>query len=196
MAAPTLEDFKEWMRVPDSFDTDDVVMQRCLDSSVVVVNEHCGALRRFDLAGAPAEWHLEPWGRSERDGWWCADIPDLMTTVGLTVVVGGVTVSTDAYRLTPRNAAGRGRPWLGIEVDATGCEDIAVTGRWGWTVTPPNVQQARLQQAQRFYQRRDSPFGIAGSPDQGGSEMRFVSRFVDPDVTVQLRGYVRARAVA
>ncbi len=196
MAAPTLEEFKEWLRVPADFTDDDDVMQRCLDSSVVVVNETCGALRRFDLEAAPTEWHLEPWGRSDRDGWWCADIPDLMTTTGLTVVADGVSVDTGGYRLTPRNSAARGRPWLGIEVNATGCVDIAVTGRWGWTVTPPNVQQARLQQAQRFYQRRDSPFGIAGSPDQGGSEVRFVSRFIDPDVTVQLRGYMRARAVA
>lgn len=195
MAAPTLEEFKEWMRVPDSFTTDDVVMQRCLDSAVAVVNAHCGAVyRRFDLAASATEWHLEPWGRSDRDGWWCADIPDLMTEVGLVVVAAGV--ETDSFRLTPRNAAGRGTPWTGIEVDASACVDIAVTGRWGWTETPENVQEARLQQAQRFYQRRDSPFGIAGSADQGGSEVRFVSRFVDPDVTVLLRGYVRGRAVA
>lgn len=194
MAAPTLDEFREWMRVPDSFTTDDVVMQRCLDAAVAVVDEHCGALRRFDLAATVGEWHLDPWGRSDRDGWWCADIPDLMTEDGLLVVAAGT--ETDSYRLTPRNAAGRGRPWTGIEVDAASCADIAVTGRWGWTETPENAQQARLMQAQRFYQRRDSPFGIAGSADQGGSEVRFVSRFVDPDVTVLLRGYVRGRAVA
>lgn len=198
MAAPTLEELKQWMRVPDSFVEDDDVMQRCLDSSVLAVDEHCGAqYRRFDLAATPAEWHLDPWGRSDRDGWWTADIPDLMTVVGLTVVAGGVTLTADGYRLTPRNAAGRGRPWTAVEVDATGCVDIAVTGRWGWTVTPPNVQQARLQQAQRFYVRRDSPYGMAGSPDPagGGGETRLLSR-VDPDVAVLLRGYRRARALA
>ncbi len=195
MTAPTLAEFREFLRVPDSFTTDDDVMQRCLDAAVSVVDEHCGArFRRFDLAASATAWHLDPWGRADRDGGWGADIPDLMTETGLLVVAAGT--ETDSYRLTPRNAAGRGRPWTGVEVDAASCVDIAVTGRWGWTVTPDAVQQARLMQAQRFYQRRDSPFGIAGSSDQGGTELRFVSRFVDPDVTVLLRGYVRGRAVA
>lgn len=197
MAAPTLEDFKEWLRLPADFTADDVVLQRSLDSGVAAVNEHCGeqAGRRFDLQADPTSWYPTPWGRSDRDGWWCVDIPDLMTTVGLIVVAGGTTLTTDSYRLTPRNAAGKGRPWTGMEVDAASCEEITVTGRWGWTTAPANVQQARLQQSQRFYQRRDSPYGIAGSPDQGGSELRLLS-YVDPDVKVLLRGYMRARAVA
>ena len=194
MTAPTLEEFRDWMRVPASFTDDDDVLQRSLASGVAVVDEHCGALRRFDLAASVSTFYLEPWGRCDYDGWWCADIPDLMTQTGLLVVAGGT--ETTSFRLTPRNAAGRGRPWTGIEVDAASCTEIAVTGRWGWTTTPDNVTQARLMQAQRFYQRRDSPFGVAGSPDQGGAEQRFVSRYVDPDVTVLLRGYVRGRAVA
>lgn len=195
MAAPTLAEFRDWMRVPETFTDDDSVLQLSLNAGVSAVTAHCGgAMRVFDLAAAVSEFHLEPWGRSDRDGWWCADIPDLMTETGLIVVAGGA--ATTSFRLTPRNAAVKGRPWTGIEVDAAACVDIAVTARWGWTVTPPNVQLARMMQAQRFYQRRDSPFGVAGSPDQGGQEMRFVSRYVDPDVTVLLRDYVRGRAVA
>jgi hypothetical protein len=46
-----------------------------------------------------------------------------------------------------------------------------------------------MLQASRFYARRDSPYGVAGSPDLG-SEVRLLSK-VDPDVAVSLADYVR-----
>ena len=50
-------------------------------------------------------------------------------------------------------------------------------------------QEATLLQASRLAARRDSPFGVAGSPD-AGSEMRLLAR-VDPDVAVALEPYRR-----
>lgn len=52
---------------------------------------------------------------------------------------------------------------------------------------PAGVTQACLLQASRFFARRYSPFGIAGSPENG-SELRLLSR-VDPDVAVVLAPY-------
>jgi hypothetical protein len=99
------------------------------------------------------------------------------------------------------NAAAEGKPWTRLLVDAdsavvpTGAEyEVAATVIWGWTAFPKAVTLAARLQASRFHSRRDSPYGVAGSPDTG-SEMRLLAR-VDPDVGVSLRGLVRPRAVA
>jgi hypothetical protein len=64
---------------------------------------------------------------------------------------------------------------------------VKVTALWGWTAVPVAVKQATLLQASRFFSRRHSPYGVAGSPELG-SEIRLLAR-VDPDVGVSLRDY-------
>jgi hypothetical protein len=120
-----------------------------------------------------------------------------MTTVGATWAIDG-TALTD-YTLEPRNAATKTRPWTRLAVarasavQPTGCEpELGGTAQWGWTAVPVPVTLACRLQASRFNARRDSPYGVAGSPDQGGSELRLLAR-VDPDVGVSLRSYVRPR---
>jgi len=51
------------------------------------------------------------------------------------------------------------------------------------------VHEACLLQSSRIAARRDSPFGVAGSPETG-SELRLLDR-VDPDVAVTLSRYRR-----
>jgi hypothetical protein len=84
-------------------------------------------------------------------------------------------------------------PWRRYPGMATGHHrppaEVRVTARWGWPAVPDAVRQACLLQASRFLSRRDSPYGIAGSPDSG-SEMRLLER-LDPDVAVTLRAYRR-----
>jgi len=67
--------------------------------------------------------------------------------------------------------------------------DLTVTALWGWTEVPQAVKAATLLQVARFAARRDSPYGIAGSPDEGG-EMRLLAA-LDPDLRTSLRPYVR-----
>ncbi len=133
-------------------------------------------------------------------GRWVVDIDDLMTVTGLVVEVPTVGVTT-AFTKEPVNAAAKGRPWTRLVFDqdaavtptVTNNYAVTVTGRFGWTTVPVPVDQAALLQVSRFISRRDSPYGIAGSPDQG-SELRLLAR-VDPDVGVSLRSYVKPRAV-
>ena len=66
-------------------------------------------------------------------------------------------------------------------------EGVEVTAKWGWTATPPAVVNANLILASRFLKRRDSPFGMAGSPEMG-NELRLLSK-LDPDVAVMLAHY-------
>ncbi|HEY9416823.1 MAG TPA: hypothetical protein VIQ30_18865 [Pseudonocardia sp.] len=134
-----------------------------------------------------ARWHS---GR----GQWLIPIDDLMTSTGLviTTVDGPIT----AFKLQPGNAAVKGRPWTRILVEKasaiqpTADEDgVTVTGLFGWSDVPVTVKAATLLQATRFFKRRDAPFGVAGSP-QDGSEVRLLAK-VDPDVAVMVRDYVR-----
>lgn len=187
----TVADFKSWLRVDPDDDDDDTHLQRAVTAACRAVDEHCN--RQFGLVPAPVEYVADVWGRDEC-GRWLASLPDLMTTTGLVVVADGSTVAAESYVLQPRNAAFRERPWTSIAVDSGTRGDVVVTGRWGWSAVPAAVAQATLLQASRFLIRRDSPFGIAGSPDNG-NELRLLAR-VDADVAVSLRGYRRPRGVA
>lgn len=131
---------------------------------------------------------------------WVVDMDDLMSTsnfAAITQDAEGVTVGTiDDYVLEPRNAAAEGRPWERMLIrpnsatKPTGAGDeVAVTAVWGWSAVPTTVKQASLLQASRFFSRRTSPFGVAGSPDLG-SELRLLAK-VDPDVSVMLGAYRR-----
>lgn len=153
--------------------------------------------RQFGQVAAPEQrFYTARWSR--RRCRWVVNIDDLMTLVGLIVATPAGTITE--YDLEPRNAALEGEPWTrivirktnGVAITGEGGE-FQPTGRWGWSATPVPVKQAALLQGSRFLARRDSPFGIAGSPQQG-SELRLLDR-VDPDVAVSLTPYVRRRFV-
>jgi hypothetical protein len=132
---------------------------------------------------------------------WVIEIDDLMTTTGLLVAhdpndddtfVDSIT----EYILEPRNAAAKGRPWeriivrRGASTRPCGRTDaVRVTARFGWTAVPDPIVEAVKLQGSRFFARRDSPYGVAGSPENS-SELRLLAK-VDPDVAVALRGYRR-----
>lgn len=63
-------------------------------------------------------------------------------------------------------------------------QSVKITGVWGWSAVPPEVNSACIIQASRIFNRRQSPFGIAGSPDIG--TVRLLSR-LDADVEALLR---------
>jgi len=129
---------------------------------------------------------------------WVVDVDDYQTATGMLVEVDGTAVAT--FTKEPVNAAGKGRPWTRIgfttdsEATPTGVvNEVAATVRWGWTAFPVTVKQATLLQSSRFFTRRNAPFGVAGSPDQG-SELRLLAK-LDPDVAVMLRPYRRVRGI-
>lgn len=151
--------------------------------------------RQFGLLDTPTEMIVSDITYRGDRGRYVVAIPDLMTEVGLVIEVAGQTV-TDGYRLEPSAAALDGKPWtrLALPIGASYSwypdeAEAAVTARWGWSAVPGTVKAAELLQVQRFFMRRGSPFGVAGSPDVG-SELRLLSK-VDPDVGVMLNDFVR-----
>src|SRR5690606_24841324 len=125
------------------------------------------------------------WNR--RRNRYVVEIDDLMTTAGLEI--GGVAYDPGVHRLEPRNAPALGRPWTSLVLGGSPGDEVTITATWGWTTIPAAVKQATLLQANRLFARRESPFGVAGSPEVG-SELRLLAR-VDPDVAVVLGPYVR-----
>jgi len=65
-------------------------------------------------------------------------------------------------------------------------QSVRIKGVWGFSAIPAEVNMATLIQSSRIFGRRQSPFGIAGSPDLG--TIRLFSR-LDADVEVLLRPF-------
>lgn len=186
----TLAEFKKWVRVDDTVDDTELAAAITTASRAVDNSTH----RQFGKLDAPAEWVYTPeWDRTRCR--WVVHIDDLATTAGLVVVVDG-TPTTD-YTLEPRNAVAKGLVWtrlvLGQAVTVPRGEArhdaAAITAPWGWPAFPVAVKLATRLQGNRFNIRRDSPYGVAGSPADG-SELRLLAR-VDPDVAVSLKSYIR-----
>jgi hypothetical protein len=67
-------------------------------------------------------------------------------------------------------------------------QTVKITGVWGFSSIPYEVQLACKIQAARLFVRKQSPFGIAGSVELG--TVRLNSR-LDPDVEMLLKTYRR-----
>lgn len=187
----TVEEYKAYPRVDD--DVDDDELASAITAASRAIDVHCN--RQFGQV-APEARVYKAWYNVDRCRW-AVSIDDLQTTVGLVVTVSGVTV-TD-YTLEPRNAVADGKAWTSLVLGrnaeaqpswADECE-VAAIGPWGWSAFPGAVVQAAKLQTSRLAARRDSPFGVAGSP-QTGSELRLLAR-LDPDVKVVLGGLRRPR---
>jgi hypothetical protein len=104
-----------------------------------------------------------------------------------------LTAGTD-YRLAT-NKTVPGWPYTGIQITSFGShtlplgvtEGVEVSGTRGWGGNVPEpVKAAALLQCSRIHARRQSPYGVAGSPE--GGIVRLLSR-LDPDVELMLRPY-------
>jgi hypothetical protein len=111
---------------------------------------------------------------------------------------GSYGTSTTSFRPQPANAPATGRPYTSLLFHAATIpprnrDGVEVTAPWGWTAHPSDVVNANLVQASRYLKRRDSPFGVAGSPETG-SELRLLAR-LDPDVALMLRSWAKGPVV-
>jgi|SRR6185369_8933174 len=142
--------------------------------------------RQFGAVAAP-EARSYPVRYSRHRDRWLVDIDDLQTAVGAVWPVG-----VDPPTLEPRNAVVDGLAWTQAVFSADPSDAdgmVTMTAPWGWAAVPSTVTTAALLQGSRFIARRESPFGVAGSP-QTGSELRLLER-LDPDVAVSIKFYER-----
>lgn len=189
------EELRAFLRINDS--VDDTQLGLAISASSRAIDVSCN--RQFGKV-AVAEQRFY----SARYDWsrvrWIVEIDDLMDATGFAAEVqdaDGNTVGTiDDYVLEPRNAASNARPWTQLMVRSGSAakpigrqDEVAVTALWGWSAVPNTIKTATLLQSSRFHARRESPYGVAGSPNLG-SELRLLAR-LDVDVAVMVGAYRR-----
>lgn len=185
-------ELKAHLRITDA--ADDTAIGICITAASRAIDKACN--RQF---GSAAQTRVYQWGGEYANGRPAVAIDDLMTTTSLVVKLeqqdDGTYTNTLTYQtdfdLWPLNAAADGEPWTHIlfrsaaSVFPIGAyAELQVAGTFGWTAVPTIVKEACLLQAARFFVRRDSQYGIAGSPEVG-TELRLLER-LDPDVAVAL----------
>jgi hypothetical protein len=188
----TSEELKDYRNIDDG--VDDFVYAAAVTAASRAIDNHCN--RQFGKTDEAQERAYTAWYHYELARW-VVDIDDLQDATDLVVSIGGTAVTV--FTLAPVNAVLDGMAWtqlvIGSSAEAQPCgalaEVLITANPWGWDEIPVPVVNAAYLQGSRFVSRRKSPYGIAGSPDQG-SELRLLNR-VDPDVGVSLRGYRRAR---
>lgn len=208
MSYASLADLKSALRLVDT--NDDALLQVALDAATLAIDQHCG--RIFTPSAGVVSTRAYPLGKT-------TFIDDIYDASGLIVTIWGTAIPaavpnvSPGYVLTPETAPGRKEPYTGlyyyglpygtsypwlypyqiIPGPVPGLERANVhvsSGYWGFAATiPPTVNMACLLQASRWFARRNSPYGIAGSPDMG-SELRLLAK-LDADVAVMLAGLVR-----
>lgn len=181
-----LEALKSYLRVDDS--SDDALFALYITTASRAVDDYCG--RQFGATEDPeTRTFTTKWDRQRRA--YVAQIDDLMDLTGVAVTAAGAAlVADDDYQLEPANAPARGKPYERLVTDRSGLLAIAADV-WGWSSgIPASVQTGTLLQASRLEARRDSPFGVAGSPSEG-SELRLLAA-LDPDLQTSLRPLKRS----
>jgi hypothetical protein len=189
----SVDELKRFLRIPGNYtgtlntdeDTyDDAELALAITSASRAIDTATN--RQFGSVSATALRYTARY--SDRRSAYIVDIDDLFDDTGLIITSDGTAISD--YDLYPFNAPTHGKPWTQILIYDVASEvegDIEITASWGWSEVPSTIKTATLLQAARIFKRRDAPFGVAGSPDQG-TELRLLAK-IDPDVAVMVNSY-------
>lgn len=191
----TVPEATAYLRLSDTIDNVEVGIW--VTAASRAIDKRCN--RQFGLLAAPAArtYRRTP-VYDPTTGLWLLEIDDVQSTTGMTV--NGVAFASSGAVMLPDNAPGDGVPWTRIGMSTWPIESSpgmpstnVIVAPWGWASFPTQVTAACRLQVARWNARRDSPYGIAGSPD-AGSEVRLLAR-LDPDVSTTLAGLSRRRRV-
>jgi len=174
----TAQELKDYLRISDT--ADDVFVALWVTTVSRNVDDECG--RQFGQVDTTEERvYSGVWDRHQAG--YIYEIDDLPDVDDLLIIGADATEVTD-YTLQPENALLRGRPYERLLSSAAGPLTIS-SPHWGWTAVPAAVKVGIFLQGARLAARRDSPFGVAGSPQQG-SELRLLAQ-LDPDFRTSLK---------
>lgn len=191
----TLARAKDYARIADT--VDDAQLSVWITAASRAVDRKCNRQFGQEATAVTRTYRRVP-SYDPATGLFVLEIDDVQDTTGL--LVNGLSAAAAGAVLLPDNAPRDGVPYTRIGLSAWPTPQFpgvpvsnTVTARWGWSAVPVQVEPAVWLQIARWSIRRDSPYGIAGSPDQG-SEMRLLSK-LDPDVAIMLLGLSRPRRV-
>lgn len=191
--------WKKYARITVADTDEDAQITTAIGMASRAVDAQAG--RQFGKTAAETREYTARFSRS-RGSVWYVETDDFQDTTGLAVSWDGAGDGTFSTAISPadcvywpRNAAQRGRPFERVLFrPAAAVQDgraagVRVLALWGWGAVPTGIVGATNLQVLRMHSRREAPFGVAGSPDDG-SEVRLLAR-LDPDVVVAVRRYAR-----
>lgn len=107
----------------------------------------------------------------------------LLLPDGIASASGFSIAGYPAASLLPADSFFEGKPAQAIKLPwGSSIGDLTITAIWGWPTLPEDIIMAAQFQAQRYYKRRGSPEGVAGTAEWG---MATIPR-LDPDVAAIL----------
>jgi len=186
----TLSDLKTSLAIEDI--TDDTALEAAILTASRMIDDYTG--RFFYKDGTT----LVPVTRyyTSQDWWLCntddfVSINEIATDDNFDQTYDTVWTASD-YMLEPVNNPRRG--WPLTRLLAIGSyvfpynlpQSVRIKAVWGWSAVPVEIAMATKIQASRLFVRRQSPFGVAGTPEMG--TIRLSSR-LDPDVEALVRPF-------
>jgi hypothetical protein len=193
----TLAELKASLAITDS--VDDTPLEAAITATSRMIDDYTGRFfyRNGTTQSPVARYYtpLDPWTMNMDDS---VSITEVATDDNFNQTWDTVWATSD-YMLEPVNNPQRG--WPVNRILAIGRyvwpyylpQSCRITGIWGWASTPAEVNMATLIQAARLFTRRQSPFGIAGSPDLGTVRL---SAKLDADVETLLRPFKKNNGLA
>jgi hypothetical protein len=189
----TLADVRNSLQIEDSLDDNDI--QAAIISASRMIDDYCqrGFYQEGTLA-APVTKYYTPTSP------WYIEIDDLIQPTEVASRANQSGPFTQIWNLDtdimyePVNNPELGRPITRLLAIQTYVwpyffpQTVKITGVWGYSSIPYEVELACKIQAARLFVRKQSPFGIAGSVELG--TVRLNSR-LDPDVEMLLKTFRR-----
>lgn len=165
-----------------SDDSEDALVRRVVRASTRAIDNK-SAFSTFWNTGTPETRRVPVAGKvvpkRGSDPYYKLLLPD-----GIASASGLLVSGVSAPILMPTDSFIKGQPATAIRLPITWTiADVDITAIWGWPVLPDDIIFAAQLQSQRYYKRRGSPEGIAGSAEWG---MVRIPR-LDPDVAAILQ---------
>lgn len=186
----TLSDLKTSLAIEDI--QDDTALEAAILTASRMIDDYTGRFfYRDGTTGAPVTRYYTP------DSWYITNLDDFVSLNQIALdddfdQTYTTILATSDYLIDPVNNARRGWPYTRITaIDRyifpyAYPQSVRVQAVWGWPSVPAEIAMATKLQASRLFIRRQSPFGIAGTPEIG--TVRLTSR-LDPDVEALIRPF-------
>ena len=176
--------------------TDDTLLELMIDSACKAIDTY--TKRTFAVASDTTKYFDVA---TQTDGDYLFFFSDDLAQAPTAVVTnadaddGGITLASTEYLTIPRNET----PYYGLKISATSNNywqytndpenGIKITGRWGYSVTPPDdIQQAALRLSAFYYRQKDQQLFDVTTIEQG---VVIRPEGMPPDVVRLIKPYMR-----